>query len=162
MILNNVRAQWAYLNRPDDNGNFRISFVLNEQQEKDVKAELEKLCKANGTTLAECKYVGSYSATQGTYGAKMSATFTDKKTGETKSRTLPVFNAKAQRYAPDEIPNIANDSIVNVCVEPYFVNAKQVGKCAMLGLRSVQLVNFTEYSGGDSNPFKDVSDENPF
>lgn len=160
MILKNVKASWLYINRVDDNGNYRVSFEVSKEQDAEIKALLEKVAVDNGVKLSDCDWCGSRKEEAGviTYGAKASQVITTKK-GETKEIELPVYNIKAQRYTKEEVPSVKNGATINISVEPYFAKHKQK-KGVMLGLKSLQLVSFELYEG--ENPFKDETSDNNF
>lgn len=160
MILKNVTANWLFINRVDDNGNYRVSFEVTKEQDAELKAALEEVAKANNTSLKDCDWSGSRKEENGviTYSAKASQEIT-LKDGTKKTVDLPVYNIRAQRFADGEIPSVKNGATVNVSVEPYFAKHK-AKKGVMLGLRSIQLLKYELYEG--DNPFKDESKDIPF
>lgn len=160
MILKNVKANWLFINRVDDNGNYRVSFEVTKDQDAELKAALEEVAKANNTSLKDCDWSGSRKEENGviTYSAKASQEIT-LKDGTKKTVELPVFNIKAQRLTAEEVPGVKNGATVNISVEPYFAKHK-AKKGVMLGLRSIQLLKYELYEG--ENPFKDESDDAPF
>lgn len=160
MILKNVRANWLFINRVDDNGNYRVSFEVTKEQDAELRASLEEVAKANNTSLKDCDWSGSRKEENGviTYSAKASREIT-LKNGTRKTVELPVFNIKAQRLTDEEVPGVKNGAIVNVSVEPYFARHK-AKKGVMLGLRSIQLLKYELYEG--ENPFQDESTDNDF
>lgn len=160
MILKNVRANWLFINRVDDNGNYRVSFEVTKEQDAELRALLEEVAKANNTSLKDCNWSGSRKEENGviTYSAKASQEIT-LKNGTRKTVELPVFNIKAQRLTDEEVPGVKNGAIVNVSVEPYFAKHK-AKKGVMLGLRSIQLLKYELYEG--ENPFQDESTDNDF
>lgn len=160
MILKNVRANWLFINRVDDNGNYRVSFEVTKEQDAELRALLEEVAKANNTSLKDCDWSGSRKEENGviTYSAKASQEIT-LKNGTRKTVELPVFNIKAQRLTDEEVPGVKNGAIVNVSVEPYFAKHK-AKKGVMLGLRSIQLLKYELYEG--ENPFQDESTDNDF
>lgn len=161
MVLKNVKCDWIYIQSPDENGNYRIAFEVDEAQKAEIDRELEAVAKENGTTLDKCDWKGSYKLTeQGkhTYGAKSKALITTK-TGEQKQIQVPVFNIHAQRIASEDVPSIANGAIMNLCLKPYFAKYKSK-KGVQLGLQSVQLIKYEIYGG--LNPFSDESSDAPF
>lgn len=160
MILKNVKANWLFINRVDDNGNYRVSFEVTKEQDAELKALLEVVAEANHTTLKDCDWSGSRKEENGviTYSAKSSREIT-LKNGSKKTVELPVFNIKAQRLTDEEVPGVKNGATVNVSVEPYFVSHR-AKKGVMLGLRGIQLLEYELYEG--ENPFKDESGDIPF
>lgn len=164
MLLKNVKASWLFIKNSDDNGNYRVTFEVNEKQDAEILKILDDVVKQKGVgSIQECDWQGSRlvdnSTKVVTYTAKCSETFKSKK-GEEISRSLPVYDIKAIKLDKDKIPYVANGAIINITVEPYFAEYKKK-KGAMLGLRSIQLLQYTEYEG--NNPFEDESGEdNPF
>lgn len=160
MILKNVKANWLFINRVDDNGNYRVSFEVTKEQDAELKALLEEVAKANNTSLKDCDWFGSRKEENGiiTYGAKASQEIT-LKDGTKKIVELPVYNVRAQRLTAEEVPSVKNGAIVNVSVEPYFAKHK-ARKGVMFGLRSIQLLKYELYEG--DNPFKDESGDSPY
>ena len=156
MILKNVKTDWLFINRPDDNGNYRVTFTVTKEQDAELVSAMEKLAQENGVKLKECDWQGSRKEEDGViqYSAKASRVILLKKTGETKEVDLPVYNVKAQQFKPEEVPNVRNGAVTNISVEPYFAKYKQK-KGVMLGLRSIQLISYEIYEG--ENPFTDES-----
>lgn len=159
MILKNVKANWLFINRVDDNGNYRVSFEVTKEQDGEIKKLLEEVAQANGASLKDCDWAGSRKEENGviSYAAKASREIT-LKDGQKKIVDLQVYNIKAQRIETEQVPNVANGAIVNVAVEPYFAKHK-AKKGVMLGLRSVQLLKYELY---ESNPYKDESEDNSY
>lgn len=171
MIVKNVETTWAFIQKPDMNGNFRVTFKVSAEQDKELQNTLEAVLKDNGKTLQSAAWVGSRKEEEDgsiTYSAKCAQTYKNKN-GEEKTRELPVYDRRAIRLRPEEVPNITNGSICNVDVEPYFATyQKKHG--AMLSFRGIQLVKYEEFiadgckftaidesEGGENRGFK--SDE---
>lgn len=156
MVIKNVELNWAWISKPDENGNFRVTFTVTPEQEKLIDEELAKVCKENNKDFASVDWKGSKNINgegQITYSAKCAKTFKNKQ-GETIERTLPVYDKQAKKF--EEAPNVANGALANVDVSIYYAKYKQ--KCgAMLGLRGIQLIKYEEYNGG--NNFKAIEDE---
>lgn len=161
MILKNVKTDWLFINRPDDNGNYRVTFTVTKEQDAELVAAMETLAQENGVKLKDCDWQGSRKEENGViqYSAKTSRVITLKKTGETKEVDLPVYNVKAQLLKPEEVPSVKNGAITNVSIEGYFAKYKQK-KGVMLGLRSIQLISYEIYEG--DNPFTDESGKSDF
>ncbi|EGV1471110.1 hypothetical protein JF110_001849 [Campylobacter jejuni] len=164
MLLKNVKASWLFIKNPDDNGNYRVTFEVSKEQDAEILDILDDTVKQRGVgSIKDCDWQGSRSVNDETkaitYTAKCSETFKSKK-GEEISRDLPVYDIKAIKLDKEKIPNVANGAIINIVVEPYYAEYKKK-KGAMIGLRSIQLLQYTEYKG--ENPFEDESGEdNPF
>lgn len=163
MLVKNVKSSWAFLGKEDNNGNYRITFAVSDEQDKEIQRALAmKLAENSKAKPESVEWFGSRKIDEQsgevTYTAKASKTYKNKK-GETVERSLAVYNKRAQLYADGTIPNIANGAIVNLVIEPYYAShLKRQG--VMLGLRSVQLLEFQEYCG--DNPFKDETGDAPF
>lgn len=155
MKINNVKASWLFLDQPDDNSNYRVSFLANKELEKQIDAELSRVAKENGFELDKLDWKGSKKKDEESglaiYTAKASSQIT-RKNGETVERKLSVYDIHAERMA--NLQKIANGATINLVVEPYFVKYKQK-KGVMLGLRSVQLLGWQIYEG--ENPYEDMS-----
>lgn len=150
-------TKWAYIARVDENGNYRISFVVNPEQDQLLQEAIIKCIKENGKDAASADWFGSRKETEDgiEYSAKCAQKFKNKQ-GEEITRELSVYDRKAVKL--DEVPNIANGAICNVDVEVYFAKyQKKYG--AMLSLRGVQLITYEEYTGG--NNFEPEPDEEP-
>ena len=162
MLVKNVKADWLFLNRTDDNGKFRVTFYPTAEQDAEIRKALAQCAKENGVNIKDCQWKGGYKETENgvSYTAKASEVFTNKK-GVEVIRALPVFNIHAQRFPDGEVPSVANGAMVNLDLGTYFVKSK-MGKGAMLGLQAVQLLSYEVYQGGSSNPFADESGETPF
>lgn len=155
MIVKQVRADFCFLGRPDDNNNYRLKFYPKNIQA--LHDEMEQIAKQNGTTRKECDWWGSFKEEDNSFAAKASAEFTNRK-GETIQNKIPVYDIHARKL--EEVPSIANGAILNIEIEPYFCKYKNK-KGVMLGLRSVQLIEYKVYAGG--NPYSDESGEaNPY
>lgn len=163
MVLKNVRASWIFIKTPDESGKYRVTFTVDDETYKELMLAIEECAKANKEELKNLEWKGSYKQLEDgshQFGAKASSKFENKK-GEKVVFDLPVYNVKAQRLKKEEVPYVQNDAILNLAVDPYFIEYKKK-KGVMLGLRSVQLIEYKEYEGADSNPFKDESDDNSF
>lgn len=151
MVIKNVLTQYAFISKTDDNGNYRIQFKIQDESGKEkLEAAMDALAKEKN-----CKdpdWWGSYNSETDFYGAKCSSEFKNKK-GESVENKLRVYNKHAQLL--EEVPSVANGAIMNIEVEPYYCEYRKK-KGIMLGLRSVQLLEYEIYSGG--NPYKDESD----
>lgn len=152
MVLKNVVLWYAFISIPDENNNYRVQFFPNEEERKKLEDKMQEVAKANN--LKDPDWWGSYKETEDgiAYGAKASAKFTSKNNKEIEF-TLPVYDKKALRM--ETVPSICNGAIANIEVEPYFVKYKNK-KGLMLGLRSVQLLKYEEYTGG--NPYEAEED----
>lgn len=158
MLLKNVTIDWAFISQPDENGKYRITIRSDERVYKEIMSIVEAYAKEEKIDLSKCKYIASYKEDpQGnTFGAKANSTYTNKK-GETKEFKLPVYDIKGRLI--DDVPFVANGALVNCVIEPYkYTYQKTQG--IMLGLRSVQLLNYTEYE--NANPYQDESGDNPY
>lgn len=163
MLVKNVKANWLFIDRVDDNGKYRVTFYPSEEQDKQIRKMLAECAKQNGVDIKDCAWKGGYKLDDEgkvTYTAKAAAVYTNKK-GIEVERKLSVFNIHAQKFTDDEVPSVANGAIVNLDLNPYFVKSK-MGKGAMLGLNAVQLIDYEIYQGGGANPFADESEENAF
>ena len=160
MVVKNVKLSWAFISRVDDNGNFRVSFEVTPEQSAEIDAELAKICAENNKDFSKADWQGSKKVSEdGTiiYSAKCAKVFKNKQ-GEEIQRELPVYDKKAVKM--EVVPNIENGAIANVEVAPYFVKYKQKSG-AMLSLKALQLISYTEYAGG--NKFEAIEDdEAPF
>lgn len=156
MIVKNAVLSWAFISRADDNGNFRVTFEVTPEQAKEIDDALAAVCKENSKDFDKVDWRGSKKIDENgkiTYSAKCAKSFKNKQ-GEEVERELPVYDRKAQQMDP--VPNINNGAIGNVDVAIYYAKYKQ--KCgAMLGLRGIQLVEYTEYEG--HNNFKSLDDD---
>lgn len=157
MVIKNVKLDWAFISRPDENGNFRVTFTVTPEQAKLIDEELAKACKENNKDLETAEWKGSKKVTEEgeiTYSAKCAQTFKNKQ-GETIERSLPVYDKQAKRF--EEVPNIANGALANVDVSVYYAKYKQKFG-AMLGLRGIQLIQYEEYNGGNNfEPIEETS-----
>lgn len=156
MVIKNVKLRWAFISRPDEQGNFRATFEVTPEQEAEIDAELDALCKENNKQLDKVDWRGSKKVSDNgiiTYSAKCAKVFKNKQ-GEEIQRDLPVYDKKAVRL--EEVPNIANGAIANLDVNFYYAKYKQ--KCGvMISLKAVQLIKFEEYNG--VNNFEPVDDD---
>lgn len=157
MVVKKAKTSWAFISRPDDNGNYRIAFTLDKEQTQALEAELEKVAQENGKSKDKCDWFGSKKVDEATgdiwFSAKCKKEFTSK-SGELIQRELKVYDSRAKEMSP--IPNVANGAVCNISISPYFVT--YLKKCGvMLNLNSVQLLSYEEYAGG--NPFEDESAE---
>lgn len=152
MVIKNVLTQYAFISKPDDNGNFRINF---KPQEEETKKVIEDALKslADSKNCKDPDWWGSYNPETGYYGAKCSHTFKNRQ-GEEISNKLRVYNRNAQLL--EEVPSVKNGAIMNIEVEPYYCEYKKKNG-VMFGLRSVQLLDYEEYIG--SNPYVDEDSE---
>ena len=176
MILKNVKTSWAYISEPDENGNFRVTFEVNEEQDKVLKKVLTDCLKEKGKDPNKADWLGSRKdASENeegvtTYSCKCAKVFTTK-SGQEKTRELPVYDKHARRLNPEDIPNIRNGAICNVDVDVYFASyMKKYG--AMLSFRGLQLISYEEFSpeckfeavdedeGGENRGFKNESKDN--
>lgn len=155
MLIKNVKVDWAFISREDDNGNYRVTFEVDEEKDKEIQENLKELIKSNGKDPNTADWLGSRKIDNNiiTYTAKCAKEFTNKK-GETIERKLPVFDVKAREF--ENVPNIRNGAIANLVIEPYFAEFKKKYG-AMISLRSIQLIKYEEYTA--ENPFKDESQE---
>lgn len=162
MLIKNVKAEWLFLNRTDDNGKYRVTFYPNAEQNAEIKKALAQCAKENGVNIKDCQWKGGYKETENgvTYTAKKAALITNKK-GEEVETTPNVYNIHAQKLKPEEVPSVANGATINIDLNTYFVKSK-MGKGAMLGLNGVQLLAYEVYQGGGENPFSDESGESEF
>lgn len=161
MLVRKVRASWLFINKVDDNGNFRVTFEVDKKLDKELWAELDAVADQHNLSLqSDCEWTGSRKEENGkiTYTAKCAREFTNKK-GETIVRELPIYNEKAQLLKPEELFDVANGALINLVVEPYYAKHKNK-KGVMFGLRSVQLIEYKEYMG--ENPYEDETGENPY
>lgn len=157
MVLRKAETSWAFISRPDDNGNYRIAFTLSEEEQDKLEKDLERVLQENGKKKSDCDWFGSRKVDEETgkvwFSAKCKKEYTSKK-GDVIVRELKVYDARAKEMEP--VPNIANGAICNISVSPYFVTyLKKSG--VMLNLNSVQLLTYEEYEG--ANPFEDESAE---
>lgn len=161
MIIKNVKAYWLFINRPDENGKYRLTFDVTKEQFDVLYESTLKVAEANGVKIEDLAWYMGYKQNeitgQRSVSCKASHTFTSKQ-GEEITFTLPVYNKKAVKFDPEAVPLVANGAIINVEVDPYFVKYKGK-KGIMLGLRSVQLLDYEEYN---ANPYQDESGENPY
>ena len=161
MLIKNVVANWLFIKNPDDNGNYRIEFEVDDKQEKEIMDVLKECAENAKVKFSECDWKGSFKEHENgvhSFGAKCSSEFVNKK-GETIKRELDVYNINAQKLTHDEIPIVANGATINLVVEPYYCEYKRK-KGVMLGLRSVQLLQYKEYT--QENPYVDESGDCPF
>lgn len=163
MVVKKAKAYWSFIKTPDEAGKFRVTFTVDDKTYKDLMTEIENCAEESRAELKDLEWIGSYKKTEDgehQFSAKANSEFTSKK-GETIQFELPVYNIKAQRLKSEEIPMIKNGAIVNLVVEPYYIEYKKK-KGVMLGLRSVQLIEYEEYTGEGYNPYEDESEDCPF
>lgn len=160
MILKNVVVNWAFIAEPDDEGLYRIQFeIIKKTPDYELlMSEMQKCMQNAGKQKSDITWWGGYKPHEtdpdiALFNAKTRDEFKDKRSGETKKRTLPVFDIFAKRFADGTVPKIANGAICNVEVSPYFASFHNKNGI-MLGLRSVQLMQFEVYS---QNPYSDES-----
>lgn len=160
MVLKNVVVNWAFIAEPDDEGLYRIQFEISKRSEDYALliAEMQKCMTSAGKSKGDITWWAGFKDHESNpdialFNAKTRDEYKDKRTGETRKRALPVFDVFAKQYAQGEAPRVANGAICNVEVSPYFANFhNKFG--IMLGLRSVQLMQFEIYS---QNPYSDES-----
>ena len=160
MVLKNVVVNWAFIAEPDDEGLYRIQFEISKKSEDYALliAEMQKCMTSAGKSKGEITWWAGFKDHESNpdialFNAKTRDEYKDKRTGETKKRTLPVFDVFAKQYPQGEVPRIANGAICNVELSPYFASFhNKFG--IMLGLKSVQLMQFEIYS---QNPYSDES-----
>lgn len=160
MILRNVVVNWAFIAEPDDDGLFRLQFEINKKSEdyELLIAEMHKCMQAAAKKREDIAWWSGFKEHETNsdivlFNAKMRDEYKDKRTNEVRKRKLPVFDVFANQYKENEIPRIANGAICNVEISPYFASFhNKYG--IMLGLRSVQLMQFEVYS---QNPYSDES-----
>lgn len=159
MRITNVKAQWLFIDAPDDNNNYRVTIVATPELSKQIDEELDKLAQTKGLQLSQCDWKGSKKIAEDTgeitYTAKCGTTI-KKKDGSIVERKLAVFDERAQRLNP--VPKVTNGAIINLVIEPYFAEYKKK-KGVMLGLRNLQLVKWEEYEG--DNPYEDLVGDEP-
>lgn len=160
MIVSKVIGKWMFINRPDEEGRYRVTFEVNEEQDKIIQKALNEVLKTKGIAPGPDSvdwYATRKESDEGviSYGAKCSKSIT-RKDGTLVERILPVYNYTAVRYTEDGVPTPANGALINIEIEPYFVEYKKK-KGVMLNLRSVQLLKYEDYTS--PNPYSDESDE---
>ncbi|HEC1823323.1 TPA: hypothetical protein R1765_001947 [Campylobacter coli] len=160
MLIKKVKASWLYIGRTDDNDNYRVTFEVDKDLDKTIMDALGETLRESGSksSINKCDWRGSRSEKEGviTYSAKCSRVFKNKK-GEEVIRSLPVYDIKANLLDENTVPqSIANGAIINLVVEPYYTKYKNK-EGVMLGLRSVQLIDYEEFTG--DNPYENESDE---
>lgn len=158
MILKNVIVNWAFIAEPDDEGLYRVQFEISKKSAdyEMLIAEMQKCMGAAGKKKEDITWWAGFKEHEtnpdvALFNAKTRDEYKDKRSGETKKKTLPVFDIYAKRYAEGEVPRIANGAVCNVEVSPYFASFHNKHGI-MLGLRSVQLMQFEIYS---QNPYQD-------
>ena len=157
MIIRNVVANWLFINKPDENGKYRLQFIVDEKQKSELETKMIEVAHNNGVKdVSKLNWWGSYKEDDegnDTFGCKANSNFVSKK-GENIEFILPVYDKRAQKM--DEVPSIANGATINVEVNPYYVEYKGK-KGVMLGLRSVQLLKYEEYSR--ENPYSNECED---
>lgn len=165
---------WVNILKPDTKFNAAGDFKIKVTIPKDTRglaAQLEKIederNKAKQAFLKDPKNKGKrppqdaslpfYENADGdiVMSFKSVASWTDKKTGETRNRVIPVWGG-AGRLKPDEVPQFGEGSTVRVAytISP-FCNAA-VGAGVSLRLDSVKLIEVKTFSGGGgANHFGD-------
>lgn len=158
MILKNVIVNWAFISEPDDEGFYRVQFEISKKSAdyELLIVEMQKCMIAVGKKKEEITWWSGFKEHETDpdivlFNAKTRDEYKDKRTNEIKKKTLPVFDIYAKRYADDAVPRIANGAVCNVEVSPYFASFHNKHGI-MLGLRSVQLMQFEIYS---QNPYQD-------
>lgn len=160
MVLKNVVVNWAFIAEPDEEGLYRIQFEISKKSEDYALliAEMQKCMATAGKSKSDITWWAGFRDHESNpdialFNAKTRDEYKDKRTGETRKRALPVFDVFAKQYGQDQVPKVANGAICNVEVSPYFASFhNKFG--IMLGLRSVQLMQFEIYS---QNPYSDES-----
>lgn len=163
MTLQEVVVNWAFIAEPDQEGLYRIQFEINKNSADyaELKSEMEACIFKNGKKKEDITWWSGYKEHESLkdvvcFNAKTNSIFRDKRTGETKKRTLMVYDVNADPYPVPDIPKIQNGAICNVDVNPYFVSFhNKFG--VMLGLKTIQLLKFQLYSQAPYNPFKNQS-----
>lgn len=158
MVLKNVVVNWAFIAEPDEEGLYRVQFEINKKSAdyEALIAEMQKCMQSASKKKEDITWWAGFKDHETNpdvvlFNAKTRDEYKDKRSGETKKRTLPVFDIYARKYADGEVPRIANGAICNIDVSPYFASFhNKFG--IMLGLRSVQLMQFEVYS---QNPYQD-------
>lgn len=160
MVLKNVVVNWAFIAEPDEEGLYRIQFEISKKSEDYALliAEMQKCMTNAGKSKGDITWFAGFKDHESNpdialFNAKTRDEYKDKRTGETRKRALPVFDVFAKQYGQGQVPRVANGAICNVEVSPYFASFhNKFG--IMLGLRSVQLMQFEIYS---QNPYSDES-----
>lgn len=138
-----------------------------EAKWKAAKAEFAKdpakKKQLKGKELAEGGCGGYFDDDEGKYifTFKSNASYVSKKKGtegETINRTVPIFDAKGKRIAPEDIPLFGAGSIVRIgyTVSEYAMAA--VGAGVSLRLESIQLLKPVAVTGGGDGGWGDESD----
>lgn len=155
MIFKNVTFEWAKLTKDnlDLQGRYSIDILLNAEQEKVMRAEMEKAAKSGGFTYETAAWLGTRKE-EGEYvryTAKTKTEFVDKKTGGKVERDLKIYDKHAKRM--EVAPHIANGATgcIDLAIFPTRFQKKQG---VSIAFNSLQLISY-EVSGG-RNPYEDV------
>lgn len=160
MILQNVKLQWCFLDKADDNGKFRVTMSnVSEEQLAELMAQALEIAKENGKKdLSTAAWLlGRREADDGsvTFTAKTNEQYTTKK-GDTVTNEIGVYDIAANKISP--IPRIANGATGNVSVGLYYAEYKKSWGI-MMSLKAVQLIKYDIYEA--ENPFTSLAPSKP-
>lgn len=155
MVFKNVTFEWAKLTKDnlDLQGRYSIDILLNAEQEKVMRAEMEKAAKAGGFTYESASWLGTRKEEGDLvrYTAKTQTEFVDKKTGAKTEKDLRVYDKHAKRM--EVVPRIANGA--TGCIDLAIIATKfQKKQGITLGLNSLQLISYEASEA--RNPYEDV------
>jgi hypothetical protein len=142
VILKNVKLRWAYLDKPQTQGEFasnkyQVDVVLDAESKKAVermKSSRQKFKEKDGDTLITLK-------------------------SSVKPHVYVVDKGVKRLMTDDELRSIGNDTVAHVKVNQY--NTQKFGTFA--GLGAVKIVSLKQYTGdddfGDDDDVPFVADE---
>ena len=142
VILKNVKLRWAYLDKPQTQGEFasgkyQVDVVLDSESKKAIegmKSSRQKFKEKDGSTLITLK-------------------------SSVKPHVYVVDKGVKRLMTDDELRSIGNDTVAHVKVNQY--NTQKFGTFA--GLGAVKIVSLKQYTGdddfGDDDDVPFVADE---
>lgn len=154
LLIKNTPCSWVFVRHPDDNGKYRITFVVNEKAHKQIQDILYKRFVEQfddktkpGWALGSAKPLQDASETFA-YSAKTSSVYTSSKTGEEVKNVIAIYKNDGELIPEDENLSYENESIFNVIVKPYSITYKGK-KGIMLNLQALQEVDVSYYKGAN-------------
>ena len=128
VILKNVKLRWAYLDKPQTNGEFasnkyQVDVVLDDAAKKAVegmKSNRQKFKEKDGDTLITLK-------------------------SSVKPHVYVVDKGIKRLMTDDELKSVGNDTVAHVKVNQY--NTQKYGMFA--GLGAIKIVELKQYTGDD-------------
>lgn len=154
ILIKNTPCSWVFVRQPDDQGKYRLSFLVNEKVHKQLQDILHnRFCDQFDDKSKPAWALGSAKPLQDApnvfaYSAKTNAKFTSSKTGEEIKNVIALYKKDGELIPEDEHIIYENESIFNVIVKPYSITYKGK-KGIMLNLQALQEVDVSYYKGAN-------------